>query len=285
MRNTRFASLFLLVLTFFGHWPTRANAQTGIEILERFVAAAGKIQTLSYTQIKTERIAGKNVSEKMFVNMQRAPFRLYQKFEYPRNGLQVLYITGANNGKALVRPNGFPYTSLSLDPMGGMMRENQHHTIFQVGYDHLVEILSHLKTRYGTNASKYIKYDGLFVWNNIKCWKVTLGNPAFAWSNYTVQAGENLLTIAKKFRLSEDMIKEKNKLRGYESVRAGQVIQIPSDYSKTGTFYIDINTSLPILFEVSDELGVYEHYEFYNVKVNPALPANTFDPKNPSYNF
>jgi LysM repeat protein len=269
----------ILLLSPLGLW-----AQTGTEVLEKFIAAAGRIQTLSYTQKKDERIDGKIIKEKMHVRMARGPFKLYQKFDYPRTGYEVLYLTGGNSGKAWVSP-GKILPTLSLDPYGGLMRENQHHTIFEVGYDHLVAILKHLKTVYGPNSDKMVRNEGVYTWNNIKCWKVTLGNPNFGWKPYTVQAGENLITIARKFFLSEHMILEKNKLRAYDGLKAGQVIQIPTDYSKTATFYIDMVTHLPVLFENWDDLGLYEHYEFYDVKVNPVFPANTFDKTNPDYGF
>src|SRR5438067_437571 len=38
-------------------------------------------------------------------------------------GIEVLWLQGKNDGRALVKPNSFPFFNLNLDPMGNLMRQ------------------------------------------------------------------------------------------------------------------------------------------------------------------
>jgi LysM repeat protein len=218
--------------------------------------------------------------------VQRKPFKVYLYNYYPNDGAEVLYVTGERDGKALVNPNKFPYVNLNLDPYGSLLRDNQHHTIFSSGFDDLANILRHLKKKFGADANKFIHYDGKITWNGRSCHVIKMENPGWGTVNYTVQAGEDLNKIARKHMVSEYMIMEMNSnIKSYDGVKAGQVIKIPSEYGKKAIFYIDTQMLLPIRTEVYDHLGLYERYEFFDVVVNPSLPADTFSSSNKNYKF
>ncbi|WP_369601924.1 LysM peptidoglycan-binding domain-containing protein [Hahella sp. SMD15-11] len=55
------------------------------------------------------------------------------------------------------------------------------------------------------------------------------------WTRHRVKPGESLLTLAKKYRTTVDVIREINGIRG-NLIRAGQTLMIPSAF-KTGQYY------------------------------------------------
>ncbi len=71
------------------------------------------------------------------------------------NGPEVLWIAGANNGNAIVNPGTFPYITLNLDPMGSIMRKNQHHTINELGMEYVGEILKDGIKHFGDQLDKH----------------------------------------------------------------------------------------------------------------------------------
>ncbi|MCS6904826.1 MAG: DUF1571 domain-containing protein [Bacteroidia bacterium] len=260
-------------------------AQTGVELLQKMIESTRKIQTLSYTQLKWERIEGKLIEEKIEVKLCRKPFQLYIKKHYPDAGAEVLY-NGLHNGKVLVSPGSFLPT-LKLDPHGSLMRKNQHHTIFASGFDQLADIFAHLVKKYEGQGAKLVTYQGTEVWNGKKFYKVQLYNPDFRYQTYTILPNENLITIAKKFKLSEHMILElnKDKIDDYYDTKAGAQIKIPIDYAQKAIVLIDQQTYLPLSISIYDDKGLYEKYEFYNLVVNPPFSADTFSEKNKAYKF
>ena len=99
------------------------------------------ISSLSYTMTKKERIEGEMLVQSSLVKLKLHPFCLYSKQMAPKEGLELLYCENEDSRKVLVNPNGFPWITLKLDPMGSTMRNHQHHTVLNSGYDHVVSIL------------------------------------------------------------------------------------------------------------------------------------------------
>ncbi len=250
------------------------------------LASSSQILSMKYTMKKQERIEGKMMMQQTSVKLVAKPLKVYLKQELPKQGLEVLYVHGTNNNHAIVNTNGFPWVNLNLDPMGSIMRENQHHTLLDSGYPHLMSILEHLTTKYSDGVETMVSNTGMVQWNGHSCWNITFTNPNFKISKYTIKAGETILTLAAKAKLSEHMILEMNKdIDDFADVKPGQVINLPNDYSPKLELLVDKNELIPLVIKVYDEKGLYEHYEYYNVVTNPVFKSNEFDKQFPGYNF
>ena len=82
------------------------------------------------------------------------------------------------------------------------------------------------------------------------------------------------------------MILEKNPgIKHYRDVQEGQLIRVPIAYAQKMTLDIDPLTYLPVIIEIFDEQGLYERYEYRDIRVNPAFGSNTFREDNPQYSF
>ena len=235
---------------------------------------------------KEERFDGKIKSQISDAKLNMDPYKVYVKQREPKEGVEVLFDETINEGKALVNPNGFPWMNLSLDPLGTIMTKNQHHNIKNSGFGLVVSILEFLFEKYGDLAiakaarQADVKYDGK------ECFKVIFTNNDFAYIKYTVNKGENLITIAEKFKLSEYMILEKNKkMDDYFDVVEGDVILIPNDYCPKMELLIDKQNMIPLSIKVFDDQGLYESFKYTNVVLNPKFSDLEFTKDNEPYGF
>lgn len=279
---------FLLVLLFSALVITayKPAEPTAYELVRKMFAKAKQLQGMKYNLVKRERINGKIKEENGNIKLLRNPFKVYMKQVSPNAGLEVLYVTGANGGKALVNTNSFPYITVSLDPLSGTMREGQHHTLLNAGFDYVVYTLEFLLNKYSSSAPNMVIDGGDVFWEGRACHKIILENTFFRIVDYTLKKGENILSIANKYRISEYMVLERNKgISSYDDVKPGQTIKIPNDYAQKMVIYLDKQNLLPILMQILDDKGLYEQYEYRNLQLNPQFNAAEFTKGYKDYKF
>lgn len=284
----RLNSLFLLLLAIATAMPLLGgnNTGSGYAIVKRMFDKSLKINSLAYTITKKERIKGKLVKQISFIKMEKEPFKVYMKQLYPKEGMEVLYVQGANNDKALINPNGFPWVNLKLNPVEGIMRNNQHHTIFQSGFDHVISILEFLCNKYQPELQNMVINNGTITWDNKECYSIAFINPYFKYIDYTVSQGETIEDIADKYKISAYMILENNPdIDDYEDVTANQRIKIPNDYSPKMLLYIDKKELVPVKMDIYDNKGLYEQYHYSQIAVNPVLSSEEFSKDYKNYDF
>ena len=253
------------------------------ELLVKMVRSIHDVQRLKYSLKITERgKKGYNHYESS-VKLNRKPRKLYIYIK----GIEVLWTTGTNGGKAYVKPNSFPYINLSLDPMGNLMRQDQHHTINEMGFDYFGGIIEYIILKFGDKLDQSVKLEGEEKYNNRPCYKVSISNKDFAQVSYTVGASENLTSIARKLFVSEYMIVEMNsKLKDYfDILKPGQVIKVPNYYAKTVVMYIDQFYFLPIGVKVYDDKSLFEEYNYFFLQVNPKFEEDEFTKNYKDYKF
>ncbi|MBK9284568.1 MAG: DUF1571 domain-containing protein [Sphingobacteriaceae bacterium] len=252
-------------------------------VLEKALKSIDEVKSLKYHLRITERgKKGYNFYESS-VKFQKNPRKIYLYIK----GIEVLWVKGTNRGKALVKPNSFPYINLNLDPMGSLMRQDQHHTLNEMGYDYFATIIDHTIKDIGD------KFDNVFSLgeeeriNNRNCYKIQINNKEFGYTTYTVGENESITSIARKFFISEYMILEKNpKFNDYfDILKKGQVINIPNSYGKLVTIYIDKLYFLPISVKVIDDKGLYEEYNYHFLQVNPTFNDTEFTKDYHEYKF
>lgn len=278
MRSLIWIAAYLCVLL--------AQTPDPLQLLNTMIDRTGTLSTLRYDLKKYERIQGKLILEQMRFKLRRNPFAVYGYQISPRKGVEVLYPAEPGSKRILVKPNTFPYVSLTFDPYSDILLENQHQTIFAVGYDQTRKLLIAARDRYRSDLPRLVRYEGTLTWDGRKCHKLTLQPPAYQIQSYTVKAGDNLFSIADRLHVSWYKIMELNSLKSPNAtLKPGQVLKVPSDYGKLIRVIIDAERLIPLVLEVEDELGVYERYEYYAVEVDPPLTDQDFSRNNPEYRF
>lgn len=252
------------------------------ELTSKIFDAIDNVKSVRYNLQCNERIKGRMQHTESKVKLQVSPRKLYLSLKGP----EVLWIQGANNGNALVNPGAFPYINLNLDPYGSLMRKDQHHTIHEMGFHYLEDIMKDGLKRAGDKVDKYFIVLPDEKYNGRDCYKFSISFPDFAWVNYTVKKGENLTMISRRLRVSEYMVLENNpKLSWYNDVKEGQIIKVPNAYAKLTLLLIDKEYLLPVNNKVFDDRGLFETYEYYNLQVNPGISADEFSKDYKDYNF
>ncbi|MCS6895629.1 MAG: DUF1571 domain-containing protein [Bacteroidia bacterium] len=263
-----------------------AQSPEPLQILNTMIERTGTIQGLRYELKKYERIQGKLILEQMRFKLRRQPFAVYGYQISPRKGVEVLFPAEPGSTRLLVKPNSFPYVSITLDPYGDVILENQHQTVKAAGYDQARNLLITAREKYRSDLPRLVKYEGTLIWDGRKCHKLTLQPPAYHIQTYTVKSGDNLFSIAEKFHVGWYKIMELNGIKSPNAtLKIGQTLQIPSDYGKVIRLIIDAERYIPLVLEVEDEKGLYERYEYYKVEVDPPLTNKDFSRDNPEYNF
>lgn len=253
------------------------------ELLLKMVKSIKDVQGLKYNLKMIERgRKGYNHYESS-VKYNRKPRQVYLYIK----GIELIYNPLTNGGKAYVKPNSFPYINLSLDPMGNLMRQDQHHTLNEMGYDYFGGIIEYCILMFGDKITQSVKIDGEEHYNNRPCYKVTINNKDFAQTTYTIGASENLTSIARKLFVSEYMIVEMNpKLKDYfDILKPGQVIKVPNWYAKVVVLYIDQFYFLPIGVKIYDDKSLFEEYNYFFLQVNPKFEEGEFTKTYKDYKF
>lgn len=263
---------------------------TPADLMRRMLAAVAQVNTSTYRLIKTERISGKPITEETTVKLNTRPHKVYIKHIKPNEGREVLYVTGANGGKALINPNSFPYVNISLEPLGARVRQNQHHTLLDVGFGTVANIIARDLDEHREALGKVFQLDPAgSTFDKRPCWVVKMDVPQFRWVSYTVKpGGESLEQIGHKLNVSEHMIGEKLSGFGgdYQSpLEAGRAIQVPTTYARRLTVLIDKQSLLPVSIAIYDDQGLYEQYEYHELRVNPGFRADEFTPEFQGYHF
>ncbi len=259
---------------------------SGDQILEKMFDKIETINTLTYRLKKKERIENKIIEEALFIKLSVEPFRIYSKMDYPKKGLEVLYNSDWEKQKAIINTNSFPWVNVKFSPTGKTMRKNQHHTILDSGYTKIISSIMFQYQDYALKGIEMTENKGEIFIDGEKCWILEFDNSSFNFKNYLVTEGENLMSIADEFKLSDYMILENNKgVKFYDDIEAGQQIKIPSSYSKKMILYIDQSKLIPLKVEVYDTKGLYEQFEFRNVQLNVVFKTNEFSEDFEEYDF
>jgi hypothetical protein len=256
--------------------------QSAKSIVTKMLAAADALRGATFDLKIQERTGTKFRNSTSHVKLQRVPEKIYIKMAGP----ELLFVKGWNNDKVLVNPAGFPYVDLNLDVNSAPLHKDQHHTMHEVGFDFLAEIIRDAILRTGPRFDEYFKYDGMESWNNISCYKITITDAEYKFSSYISKQGESLISIARRLKLSEFKIGELNKLTDYDvPLKPGKILVIPTSYARMTELLIDPNTWLPLSTKVYDNAGLFEAYEYINLKVNPSFASNEFTKDFKGYGF
>jgi outer membrane lipoprotein-sorting protein len=281
----RTATAFKLIILLFLFFPLSSReSQSCRQVIQKMMDAISKVKTAKYHLYSIERINDKILTANSDIKLMMSPRKIY--FKNSLKGIEVLYVEGTLNGETLINPNSFPFVNLRLDPYKSIMRNNQHHTIFELGFAHIGKII-------GTSIQKHQKdFDQTFFllpdveFNNRPCYKVFSEVKTFKYVPYTVQKGETARSIAEKFAIGEYRIFQNNPNLHYtDPIKAGRKLMIPNFYAEKTILYIDKLLMLPVYIKAFDDKGLYESYEFSHLEINPNISPAEFTKDYKGYKF
>ncbi len=245
----------------------------GYDLVMNMFEHCAEVQTLRCKVSKTERYEGEYLSARSLITMKCVPYSVYLKQLEPTEGVEVLFREDRNNNKVLVNPNGFPWINLNLDPAGSLMRNKQHHMVYDMGFSKFNRVLEHLLQKYDDRAHEMVSYVGEETINGRKCGVVEILNHFYSLTTYTVGTSETTRTVADSLKIAEYRIIELNpQVSAYGPLKPGTVLTIPNDYAPKIRIFIDREWYIPVRFEVyDDDLKLFEAYEYEEIEINVPL--------------
>lgn len=114
-----------------------------IKLVNDSQSKLASVKDYSATFLKKEVVNGKALEQSMAIKVREKPFSVALKFNNPYRGRQVIYVDGQNNGKMLVKPEGFKAIvgTLSIDPNGDQALAENRHPITQVGISSMIRLV------------------------------------------------------------------------------------------------------------------------------------------------
>lgn len=262
------ALFFLGSLFFFQSFKTYSEDSSLEDVMTKMNAQTTKLSKLSFTIKNCERIGTKMMCGKQQVSIQLKPFKCRLTTSKPNAGDQIVY-NEEQSPKATYIPKGFPYINVNLEPLGTKMMNNNHHSIFELGFVFFTQLINHYYQNNKTSFSIQKVTEG-----ENQYYKVTSSFNDFKYVNYTVRKSENFRNIAHKKFISEYLIAEKNTEK--EFYIEGDKLSIPSHYYKKLVLKIDAVNFTPTYIEIFDDKGLLEKYEFSELDTAPKFTEQTF---------
>ncbi|GAA4349427.1 hypothetical protein GCM10023185_06160 [Hymenobacter saemangeumensis] len=273
----------LLVLLLAATSPAQPPVNlTTEQLIFRLRSAIEGLQTMRCTMRAQERMQGKIIQARNLVKVNFRPLKVYIK---KQDGIEVLWVTGQNDGQAWVHLGRFPYLTLSLNPQGTLMRRDQHHVALQAGFGPIAELLRPAGAGGESAFFRSLRYVGDTLLQGRPAHILRSDFPQFRYVSYTAGKNETPGTVAQRFGCGDYRIMERNNLAAEEKIAEGRVLQVPNAYGRRTTVCVDPNTFLPVLVHVVDEQGLYERFEFVDVLANQPIPAAEFTRTFSGYKF
>jgi len=276
---------FIIFIALIGQ--AKAQVEQERKILSQMMSACDNLKSASFILETTERVKQGAVEKgELFVKLQHVPLRMYVHMYSPRVGVEILYRKGEWNNELYISPHSFPYVNLKLSPNNLSVRKESHHTVCDIGFDYLMNMIRHYQSVMGENI-----YSHLFIGDTVqfelhRCVRLEFDYPDFGYTTQTVKEGENLVDIAAKNFVNEYMIISANKnVDDIYDVKTGEQLRIPTMFGRKIIFLIDLKTMLPLVQEIHDEKGFFEKYEYKSFVLNPTFDPSEFTADYKDYGF
>jgi outer membrane lipoprotein-sorting protein len=280
-------SIILVTYIFVSYSLFSQNNSLKREIIAKVIDSINAHNQLEFEMFRSERNEKNEfVDGKFYAKMNNSPFKIYVKNEKPKKGAEILYVEGENDNKVLLNTNSFPYVSLSLNSENSLLLSGGHHYIKEAGFGKISKILNFDMKKFQDNFLKKISYEGIYNWNNKKCYKISIDNEDYQPINYYAKKGETLYEICENKLINIAKIKELNPgLDISKKLLDNQEIIITNHYFKILVLYIDLENYFPIYQLVYDENGLYEKYIYTKLVINKLIKNEEFNRDYKDYNF
>ena len=257
-----------------------------VALIDKMIKAIDDHNQMEFKMYRSERSKNGFTDGKFYAKLNNKPYKLYIKNFKPKPGSEILYIKGQNDDKALINPNSFPYFSISLDPDNNLLLAGGHHSLREAGFTLFSNMFKLYKVNYGEELYNRITYHGMFKWNNRVCYKISIDYPDYSTKKYTPKKGETLYSISRDQLLNIGKLREYNvKYDDDDILDESDEIIIQNVYAKKAIIFIDNKNYFPIYQLIYDEEGLYEKYQYVDLKLDISFKNEEFTRDYSEYNF
>lgn len=284
MTKNLFTALFALLLCnySFGESPDARG------IVNSMLTAVKNAKGYTYTMQGTERILGKTTNRVtvVYTKVNISPRKIFARvMNDPNKGTEMLYAHGEREGKILVKAGWVP--ALKLSPFSSLLMKEQHHCLLSSGFSFFYKNISEGIKRADAQSGfdQVFNIEGEVDFDGRKCYKLVIEDPTYKTIDYVGQKGDSPYSLSQKLLIPEYTIQDANGIKNIDDNLEGKKLKIVTSYAKKSVVYIDKQNYFPIYQEMWDNKGVFEKYEFKDLKVNPAYASDEFSSEFNGYNF
>jgi hypothetical protein len=282
----RASTFILLIVTVFllGFSRIPSTAEHRVQrLFAQMYDSIRAIKTLRQDVLSLERIENKYAINRSQIKLQTSPRKIY--FINPSKKLEILYNEETIPDKAWVKPHVFPYLTMQLDPRGNLMRKNQHYSIMELGYDFIGRSIA-LTINKDKDGLNNFSLKGKTPKNGHNCYLIEYENKAYGYSDYRVNDRETATSIALRLCVNDYLLRQNNNLLNeFGYIKKGTVLHVPTLYCQKAVLFIDDQLFLPVSLSLFDDKGLFESYDYTNIRINEPIEAAEFSKSYKSYNF
>jgi hypothetical protein len=277
----------LLQCCLFISFASIAQKNVERELVKKMLLSCTALKSAKFTLKSAERLVNGNFSySELIVKLETVPRKVYLYCVNPNAGTEVLWKQGWIGEKLYISPTGFPYVNIRLSPYSSLVRKDSHHTVYEIGFDYVSEMIQYYQKAYGEKFYTYINIIDTVQWDNHTCYQLSFDFTDFSTYEYTVKTGETITSIATRLHLNDySLLLYNSSVSDYDEIEQGQVIKVPNFYNRRVDFFIDAITFLPLRQEIYDAKGLYEKYEMKSFLHNPKFNAEEFSTEYAEYKF
>jgi len=283
-----FVKFYIITICFATSVAANVTAQnnTPLNIIEKMFEAIDNNNNLQGDLYSEERLDGFYQKNHIEFKLSNSPRMIYIKSVEPNKGVEILYNPSLYGGRVYVNPNKFLLPNVKLSLQSRLLLDKRHHSIEHLGFEFLKDVFTEAFSRAGEQVDTILNYKGTIQFDGKECFEIEIVDPTFSTKKYTVQEGENIFSLSRRLLISEYSIIEMNEaIDGFWDISAGDEITIPTSYAPKTTLYINTENYLPVMQLMEDDKGLFEKYEFKNLKVVKTYATNEFDPGYDGYEY
>jgi hypothetical protein len=274
----------VLVLFFFYFGVVGQNIdQNAVDLLLETDSSLQNTNGMKFRAEMYARLKDEDYHQKADFKIQRNPLKVYYK-QFYGNNIELLYDETVNKEKALVNPDGFPFTNLHLSPNSPLILKRQHHNVFEADPIYTIKQILNMVEDCKPDKCLVKLSDTLINYKELKV--LTYNNPQYKIVEYRVQKEIELLELANKLGLNFYSIVCLN--RRFDSdteIDEGEYIKIPTSYAKRIVLIIDPEEESVFEVQVYDKKGLFEKMRYISFEKDVEFSKMDFSDENPEYNF
>jgi outer membrane lipoprotein-sorting protein len=253
-----------------------SSAQDIHEIIKKFALAVDKYDQLEYKfESKERRRDGSYINTVGLFKVWEGPAKMVAANLTQPDVAKITWKKGENDNKASVKLGGLPFVNLPLTSSKFLAKS--HHTIDNAGFGLPKHTIMKIYNDRKAEINEAVEIKGNVTFDGKTCLHIVITDKKFTTVNYTVKAGEDLISIAKARAINQMQILELNPdIKNYFDVAAGEVIKIPSSFGTKITIYFDTQIYLPRYFKVEDTKGIVGEYKHLSINLNPEFTREEF---------
>jgi len=264
--------------------PVSSNARIEA-LLEQSSNAMAAVYDYRGTLVKRELFGDELVEQTIEFKFSR-PFKVYVKYVEPHAGREGIYVHGENRNRVRAHKGSIPDVAVSLNPLGRVAMEDNHHPITSFGLERMLELSTRNLRKAIERGDSALRVSNGGMIRGEPTWRIEIeSGPSGRYVR--AKGSEDLWTLAKRVGQDAYVIRHHNDdIDSPTDLHEGQRVFIPRYYGSRGEYFIGKRTLMIVKARSWDHHGnLYESYEYTELELNPGLEARDFDHRNRDYDF